>query len=74
MSQAIFSDRNQAISWEEAYDILQSQHKYSCCNLPPVKPKAGKVFLFSAKEISKRSKQQLAIDYCSLATPKFKNF
>ena len=55
-AQPIFSARNEAIGWEEAYDILQSQHQYSCCNSPPVKPRAGEGFLFSATEASKRSK------------------
>ena len=57
-AEPIFSARNQAIDWEEAYDILQSQHKYSCCNLPPVKPKAGEVFLFLATEDSKKVRLQ----------------
>ena len=59
-AQPIFSARNEAIGWEEAYtyDILRSQHKYSCCNSPPVKPRAGEVFLFSATEASKRSSLQ----------------
>ena len=55
-AQPIFSARNEAIGWEEAYDILQSQYQYSCCNSPPVKPRAGESFLFSATEASKRSK------------------
>ena len=55
-AEPIFSARNEAIGWEEAYDILQSQHQYTCCNFPPVKPRAGEVFLFSASEASKRSK------------------
>ena len=52
-AQPIFSARNEAIGWEEAYDILRSQHQYSCCNSPSVKPRAGEVFLFSATEDSK---------------------
>ena len=56
--QPIFRDKNQAIGWEEAFDILhgQSQHQYPCSDLPPVKPKGGEVFLFAATEASKRSK------------------
>ena len=55
--QPIFRDKNQAIGWEEAFDILhgQSQHQYPCSDLPPVKP-IGEVFLFAATEASKRSK------------------
>ena len=53
--QPIFRDKNQAIGWEEAFDILQSQHQYPCSDLPPVKPK-GEVFSFAATEASKRSK------------------
>ena len=52
----IFSARNEAIGWEEAYDILRSQHQCFCYNSPPVKPRDGEVFLFSATEASKRSK------------------
>ena len=55
-AQPIFSARNEAIGWEEVYDILRSQHQYSCCDLPPVKPRAGEVILFAATEASKRSK------------------
>ena len=55
-TQPIFSARNEAIGWEEAYDILRSHHQYSCCNSPLVKPRAGEIFLFSATEASKRSK------------------
>ena len=53
-AQPIFPARNEAIGWEEAYDILWSQHQCLCCNLPPVKPRAGEVFLFSATKASKK--------------------
>ena len=54
---------NEAIGWEEAYDILQSQHQYPCCDLPPVNLVPGsEVFLFSATETSsyKRIRSKLA--------------
>ena len=52
-AQPIFSARNEAIGWEEVYDILRSQYQYSCCDSPPELEK----FFYSqlrkpAKEVS----------------------
>ena len=33
-TEPIFSARNETIGWEEAYDNLQSQYQYTCCNFP----------------------------------------
>ena len=67
-AQPIFSARSEEIGWEEAYDILRSQHQYSCCDSPPVKPTAaaGEVFLFAATEASKRS--ELVANICIAAS------
>ena len=65
-AQPIFTARNKEIGWEEAYDILQSQHQYSCCDSPPVKPTAGEVILFAATEASKRS--ELVANICIAAS------
>ena len=45
-TEPIFSARNETIGWEEAYDNLQLQYQYTCCNFPPVKSRGGEVFLF----------------------------
>ena len=52
----IFFARSEVIGWEEAYDILRSRHQYSCCNSPPVTPRAGEVFPFSATEAMQKKK------------------
>ena len=47
-AEPIFSARNEVVGFEEAYDILQSQHQYTCCNFCQLN--LGEVLLFSATE------------------------
>ena len=55
-AQPIFTNKREILAWEKAYDILQSQEgSYTQCNVPPVKPKSGEVFLYHASDVSKRS-------------------
>ena len=44
---------HESIAWGEAYEILENPPSVPelCVKVPPVKPKAGEVFLFSATEM-----------------------
>ena len=56
-AQPIFTNETESLTWEKAYNILQSQEgSHVQCNVPPVKPKSGEVFLYRGLDISKRSK------------------
>ena len=51
-------DERKSLMWEKTYDILLRCNggSYVQCNMPPVKPKSGEVFLYRALDASKRSK------------------
>ena len=58
-AQPIFRDRNVAITWKEASNILSRPSAYDHEPLAvvlPVKPKAGEVYLFKATSDAKKSK------------------
>jgi len=52
----IFMDERKSLMWEKAYDILVHCNggSYVQCNIPPVKPKSGEVFLYCALDASKK--------------------
>ena len=52
----ILTEKLKPIDWKEAYEILKHSAEDLCSKVPPVKPKAGEVFVFSATEDSKSSK------------------
>ena len=56
-AQPIFRNKRDNLKWENAYNILQAEEgTYVECNVPPVRQKSGKVFLYRAldalKEVS----------------------
>ena len=56
-AQPIFTNERDSLTWEKAYNILRSQEgSYVKCNVPPVRPKSGEVFLYRALDAIKRSK------------------
>ena len=55
-AEPIFRDRNTAIPWKEASDILSSPSSYRQAAVLPVKPKAGEVYLFQATSEARKSK------------------
>ena len=56
-AQPIFRNRNVAITWKEASNILSRPSAYEpLAVVPPVKPKAGEVYLFKATSDAKKSK------------------
>ena len=55
-AQAILINEKEGLPWERAHDILSQEESYVQCNVPPVRPKSGEIFLFHALDASKRSK------------------
>ena len=48
-AEPIFTNERNSLTWEKAYNILQSQEwSHVECNVPPVRPKSGEVFLYRA--------------------------
>ena len=54
-AEPIFRDRNTAITWKEASDILSRPSSYKQAAVPPVKAKAGEVYLFQATSDARKS-------------------
>ena len=57
------------ISIERAKDLLCHADKYNCISDPPVKPKAGQIFIFKPKCVEKQGKLSIIawILQCGLA-------
>lgn len=78
-AEPIFTNERNSLTWEKAYNILRSQEwSHVECNVPPVRPKSGEVFLYRALDAAKRSKfecnhkhriccfEWIIMDFCEL--------